>query len=197
MIDFDLALFYLINNDSANAIFDVIMPAITARGYLLVLPYVFYVLYKGRLFSSKKSRPYLTSAIWTVLIAICAIPLAEWAGHVIKHSFARVRPCHVLDGVRLLVNCPHSLSMPSGHAVSSFAVSLPLFYLTRSFISLPWRLYPLLLATAIAYSRVYVGVHYPSDVIVGAVLGSALSGVLCIVYSVAYGNRMERPYEAI
>jgi undecaprenyl-diphosphatase len=197
MTNLDLKLFYLINRDSANVIFDVIMPAITARGYLLVLPYVFYVLYKGCLFSSKKSRPYLTSAIWIVLIAICAIPLAEWVGHLVKNYVARVRPCHVLDGVRLLVSCPHSLSMPSGHAVSSFAVSLPLFYLTRSFISLPWRLYPLFLAVAIAFSRVYVGVHYPSDVIVGAVLGSAWSGVLCIVYSVAYGNRMERPYEEI
>jgi len=195
MTNLDITLFYLINRDSANVIFDTIMPAITARGYLLVLPYLFYLLYLGGLFSHKESRKYLASAIWAVLIAICAAPLAEWAGHIIKDYVARVRPCHVVDGVRLLVNCPDSLSMPSGHSVSSFAVSIPLFYLTRRYVSLPWRLYPLFLAAAIAFSRVYVGVHYPSDVIVGAGLGGALSGMLCIVYYFAYLKRKEKPHE--
>ncbi|HSA78305.1 MAG TPA: phosphatase PAP2 family protein, partial [Nitrospirota bacterium] len=78
--------------------------------------------------------------------------------------------------------CPSSYSMPSGHAISSFAVALPLFYLTQEYIALIWRLYPLLLASLIAFSRIYLGVHYPSDALVGALLGAIIGLVLSSLY---------------
>jgi membrane-associated phospholipid phosphatase len=54
--------------------------------------------------------------------------------------------------------------MPSSHTIMSFAAAITLFYLTKKIIALSWRLYPLLLASFIAFSRHYLGVHYPTDV---------------------------------
>ncbi len=72
--------------------------------------------------------------------------------------------------------------MPSGHAIDSFAFALPLFYLTREYIALIWRLYPLVLAALIAFSRIYLGVHYPTDVLIGALLGGMIGMGLSILY---------------
>jgi undecaprenyl-diphosphatase len=88
----------------------------------------------------------------------------------------------VFEGIRIIVPCPKSYSMPSGHALSSFAFALPLVYLTRDYIALVWRLYPLLLASLIAFSRVYLGVHYPSDVLAGALLGAFMGLALSSLY---------------
>jgi undecaprenyl-diphosphatase len=72
--------------------------------------------------------------------------------------------------------------MPSGHAISSFAFAAPLVYLTRHYITRAWRLYPLFLAALIAFSRIYLGVHYPSDALAGAFLGTGIGLVLSVVY---------------
>jgi hypothetical protein len=53
--------------------------------------------------------------------------------------------------------------MPSGHATNSFAYAVALFIMTKGRLSLPWRIYPLVLAALVAYSRPYIGVHYPAD----------------------------------
>ncbi len=74
--------------------------------------------------------------------------------------------------------------MPSGHALDSFAFVLPLYYLTRRYIGLTWRLYPLALAALISFSRIYLGVHYPTDVLVGALLGVTIGMGLSILYQV-------------
>lgn len=88
----------------------------------------------------------------------------------------------VPEGINLLVGCTQSYSMPSNHTVTSFAFALPLFYLTRGYIPMAWRLYPLVLAASISFSRVYVGVHYPSDVITGALLGLTVAMLLSMAY---------------
>jgi undecaprenyl-diphosphatase len=72
--------------------------------------------------------------------------------------------------------------MPSGHAITSFAFSVPLFFLTRQYIIVIWRLYPLVLAALIAFSRVYLGGHYPTDVLMGAILGALIGLVLSVLY---------------
>lgn len=99
-----------------------------------------------------------------------AVITGELASGALKLVFMRVRPCRALEGVRLLVDCPSSFSLPSGHATVAFAAMV--FLSARH----P-RLWPLFLAFAalIAYSRPYVGVHYPSDIAAGALLGTLIA----------------------
>ena len=100
-----------------------------------------------------------------------------------KHAFARPRPCVSLPGVHALCTAPTDPSFPSGHACGSFTVAA--FLLTLLAASKPPSVFEkapdrrpiavglLALATAIAWSRVYLGVHFPGDVVSGAVLGVA------------------------
>lgn len=105
-------------------------------------------------------------------VALLLIPLIlfsdQLSSHVLKDVFGRVRPCEVLQGVRAIDGCRHSLSFPSSHAVNTFAAAtlFSLFY--RRWV--PWVAYGL--AAIVSYSRVYLGLHYPSDVLGGAVIGA-------------------------
>jgi undecaprenyl-diphosphatase len=118
-------------------------------------------------------------AVWLVLAALFALVLrrpqifvwtlvadgiGELVADALKGAIPRARP-----HVHALVTRPHTHSFPSGHATTSFACATVLaFGLPRL------RLPLLLLAAGIAWSRVYVGVHYPLDVIAGALLGVAV-----------------------
>lgn len=86
---------------------------------------------------------------------------------VLKGIIGRVRPYEVIDSLVLLVPPEHSLSMPSGHAAVSFAAALAI---TLSCGKKGAWAY--LLAALIAFSRIYVGVHYPSDVLLGMIVGT-------------------------
>jgi undecaprenyl-diphosphatase len=178
----DAQLLLFINHGTANGLFDILMPALSARGYLLAIPFLLAMLLRAAKQKDKHGKSYLRTALWTIAIAACAWYLAEWVEHAVKAWTARTRPCRAIEGIRLIVACPKSFSMPSGHSITSFAVALPLFYLTREYIELIWRFYPLLLASAIAFSRLYLGVHYPTDVFAGALLGAAIAMTLSMLY---------------
>jgi undecaprenyl-diphosphatase len=191
----DTQLFFLINRGMANPLFDVLMPALTHQGFLLVIPLALYVLYAGSRARTPTGRSYGRDAFFAVLIAILAVPLADALGNQFKVLIARPRPCQSLEGVRLLVTCSSSFSLPSSHAVTSFAYALPLLLLTRQFLPLPWRIAPVILAALVAFSRPYVGVHYPSDIIAGALLGATVAGVFSWGYrkiSQQEGNNHEQ-----
>ena len=89
---------------------------------------------------------------------------------VVKPMFTRKRPYEILETVRTMVNPPFGSSFPSGHAASSFAAASMLW-----FFNMPFRYFALALALLIAVSRVYLMVHFPSDVLVGVVSGIAIS----------------------
>lgn len=178
----DTKLLLLINHGTANSLSDILMPALSQRGYLLIIPFLLAMLLRGTKQKDKMGKTFLTPAIWTIAVSICALFFADLVEYSMKHAIARLRPCQVIEGIRLIITCPSSYSMPSGHAISSFAVALPLFYLTQEYIALIWRLYPLLLASLIAFSRIYLGVHYPSDVLAGALLGAIIGLVLSSLY---------------
>ena len=91
----------------------------------------------------------------------------------IKNIVMRVRPYEVIEGLTILIPMEASWSFPSGHACSSFAVA------TALFLAFPgrgaWAYIP---AALIALSRLYVGVHYPTDIIVGALVGTVVA-IIC------------------
>ena len=113
-----------------------------------------------------------------VLVLMMAIVLPLGDGFVVnplKHAIGRERPAIGLTDARLLMGKPEGRSMPSAHAANWFAATMiAFFYYRRS-----WR-FMLPLAAAVAFSRLYVGAHYPTDVLVGAVLGAgyAVAGLV-------------------
>lgn len=94
---------------------------------------------------------------------------------VIKNLIARPRPPYDSIPVRLLISTTNSPSMPSAHVSDSFALFTFAYTIYRK-----WALILLIFAVLVSYSRVYVGVHYPSDIIAGALIGS-LFGFLTAV----------------
>jgi undecaprenyl-diphosphatase len=91
---------------------------------------------------------------------------------ILKDAIGRQRPPVADPHIHALIPVPHDPSMPSGHAMMAFTGAVFLAAVVPRF---RWWLFAL--ATGIAISRIYLGVHYPSDVIVGAVLGAAIGAV--------------------
>jgi len=178
----DIQLFFLINRGLANSFFDVLMPALTFQGYLLAGPFLLYAIYRGAAGRDEKGKTFLTAAITAVVISLVSVALADLACAWLKDVVARPRPCQALESVRLIVSCPRSFSLPSSHGATSFAFITSYFVLARRLIHAGWRAYILILASLIALSRPYLGVHYPSDIVAGAVLGAVVAGVMCWVY---------------
>ena len=102
-----------------------------------------------------------------------------------ENLIARPRPCWLDDSVKLLIPIPTDYSSPSGHTLSSVIGATVLTKTNRRF---GWAAIPL--AAIIAFSRLYLFVHYPSDILAGAVLGAAIG---LVVYRV--GMRYKNPVE--
>lgn len=188
----DISLFFLINRGMANPFFDLLMPALSDRGYLLVLPFLIYLLSRTAKTRDSSGKSRLAAALWAIAISAVSVVLAGTAETILKPAIGRVRPCHVLEGVRLVTRCIDGYAMPSGHALSSFAFAAPLIYLTKDSLSLAARLYPLTLAALIAFSRVYLGFHYPTDILAGALAGSAIASALSGLYLFARSGMKRR-----
>lgn len=172
----DRTIFLFLNMQAANPVTDFIMPLVTSDAILrfIYAVVVLWLLWKG----DRQTR-------WLVLFSAVTLAITDQASaHWLKPMFARPRPCHALpiETIRLLVDCGSGFSMPSSHAANAFGQTV-LFGLV--FVRARWWL--LALAAVIALSRVFVGVHYPADILVGSVIG-ILSG---FVVFVAYHRAMQ------
>ena len=151
----DQSLLYFFNHMLANSIFDAVLLVIT-----LIAPFIYPVLGIAMLFSPRARR-----MGWAVLFttALCL-------GLTLVFQFAvlRPRPAEVVADLRLIWPPPNFPSYPSGHASCAFAIAV--------LFGLRWRkawvwAIGLVLASIIAISRVYLGMHYPTDIVAGAILG--------------------------
>ncbi|MEW6570872.1 MAG: glycosyltransferase family 39 protein [Nitrospirota bacterium] len=154
------------------------MPLITGKAYLFFLFPFLWFLFKDR-----------KNALLATFLAFATILIADWSSNTLKHFFERSRPCNELEGVRLLVGCGRSFSMPSNHAVNAFAFAIPFYIFLRSRI----RYVFVALAALVAFSRIYVGVHYPSDVVAGGVLGSCLAFGIVSFYNWSHKRYESKP----
>ena len=94
----------------------------------------------------------------------------------IKNLVMRDRPCWLDPGIALLIQSPDDYSFPSGHTLASFEAAVSVFLYHRR-----WGYAFLALAVLIGFSRMYLFVHFPSDVLAGAVLGSLIAAGVHVV----------------
>ena len=126
---------------------------------------IFWIAVTAVLLLIKKSRKVGVCCLIALLLQITIV------NGVIKNLVGRIRPYDVVEGLNCLVGVQKDPSFPSGHTSSSFAVSWVIFRKMPKKFGIP----ALIIATLIALSRLYVGVHYPTDVIAGVVFGILLA----------------------
>lgn len=141
------------------------MPFITT-GIHWVIPILVFIVY-ALFFDGKRGRIALAVLILTLIVTDSV------ASQIIKPWVGRIRPSHAMaDTIHLLVSRGGRFSFVSNHAANSMALAIVLGYFYPRF-----RHALVLLAGVIAFSRVYVGVHYPADVLAGTLFGGLMGGL--------------------
>lgn len=168
LLELDLALFRFGNEGLVNPIFDFIMPLITVEKHLLPLYFLALaiLMWKGG----------RTGRIVGVSLIITAIVSDQVSSNFLKSLVGRLRPCHELIDLRLLINCGGGKSFPSSHAVNNFAAAMVLSWHFRKYA---WIFFSF--AAVIAFTRVYCGVHYPLDITAGAIIGTGIGYVMMLL----------------
>ena len=165
----DRVLFLFINVYLANPVTDVIMPVVTSD-MLLRMMYgagVAILLWRG----DRRLR-------WLVLFSAVTLLLTDQlSSNLLKGLIARPRPCHELSQFHLLVDCGAGFSLPSSHAANVFGQAALFSYHVRAA-----RWYLILFASLVALSRIFVGVHYPLDVLAGGMLGLFVGGAAAVTF---------------
>lgn len=95
---------------------------------------------------------------------------------ILKNVIARPRPCWINSSVEMLIAVPKDFSFPSGHTLASFGAATPIFYYHRRFGIIAY-----IVAAVIAFSRMYLYVHFPTDILTGLILGILLGLLSCLI----------------
>lgn len=168
LVQWDQSLFISINSDWTNPVFDVVLP-IMRNSFIWYPLYLFLLIFVLLNFKVR--------GLWWAVFFLSTLALTDMTGtYVFKHVFERLRPCSDPDfftHVRLLLKqCAGGYSFTSNHAANHFGMAT-FFFITFRHLFKIWAWIALCWAAAICYSQVYVGVHYPLDVLSGAMLGLA------------------------
>ena len=171
-----MPVFEFLNQDIAHPFLDALLPVWREKTTWVPL-YLLWAVLLWRSFGWKRTLLLLALVGLTIAVAdqLAASVIKPWAG--------RLRPC-ATEGieVRVLVGCGGKWSFPSNHATNHFAVAavLALTWLRRH--ARGWRLAIFVWAATISLAQVYVGKHWPGDIVVGAALGTSLAALAVLLY---------------
>ena len=184
MLDFlntiEINLLIWIQNQLSNGVFNILMPLITNEKNWLIP--ILILIFKLGFQSGKKGKLSLIILIISLALtdAICA--------QILKPFFERIRPSHLnIEGFKLLVSKGGKWSMPSNHAANIFSLAAILSYFYHKFTPFLY-----VLAFSIAFSRVYVGVHFVGDVVVGAIVGYSIAIVVLTFWGIIKLNEIKK-----
>ncbi|HXH99993.1 MAG TPA: phosphatase PAP2 family protein [Sphingobacteriaceae bacterium] len=183
LIELDQNLFFAINNGLSNSFFDWIMPILRNR-YFWVPVYLFMIIFF--------IRNYGKTGVRILIFLAITFTISDFSSSsIIKPSVKRLRPCNdseINTTVKDRIACGTGYSMPSSHASNHFAMSL---YLILIFYK-RWKwILPLafLWAALIGFAQIYVGVHYPFDILAGAILGSIIAYITATIFNITLSNK--------
>lgn len=171
----DNGLFHFINSSLGNPFFDWLMPIVSGgNGAMQFFALaVVLALAAALIFGKARARICAVMAVLSVAIGDGLVT------NTIKHAIARPRPCITLPDVVERLGCTTSGSMPSAHAANWFAGTMILFLFYRRKFSLVLPV--AFMAALVSFSRVYNGVHYPSDVLAGAIIGAGTAIAVAVL----------------
>lgn len=177
----DRRLFYAINTGTANDFFDQLMPFLR-NSFAWAPLYLFIILFV--IINFKK-----TGWIW-LLFGICTIACTDLTGaRIFKALFERLRPCQeveMIGYVRLVLGrCSSGYSFVSNHAINHFGLAAFIFFSSHKYLKYCWVFF--IWAALIGFAQVYVGVHYPFDVVSGALLGCLFGYISGSIFNKRYG----------
>ena len=169
----DILILRFIHLEMSNVIWDSLCPILRTKTTWIPL-YMFFGYYFWKHFPKDYWKIILTTIVLVSLTDIlCAQVLKPWGN--------RLRPCQVKDlasWLHLFPNCSQTFSFPSCHAMNHAALA---FFISPFFKKWP-RAFLLIWVTIIGYSQLYIGVHYPSDVLAGILLGGILAFLTSIIF---------------
>lgn len=181
--EWDKWLFLKLNSQWTNPFFDAVLPFFRNSVFWAPL-YIFIAAFIALNFGRK--------GFWWSLLFICTIAVTDMVGaRILKEIFQRPRPCQdveLMNHVRLLLKqCSGSYSFVSNHAANHFGMA-SFAFLTFRGIFKKWMYLAFVWAFFIAYAQVYVGVHYPLDVLGGAVLGMMAGSLTAWIFDKKWGG---------
>ena len=123
---------------------------------------------------------------WILFVALNVTITDQLSSTYIKHWIPRLRPCQdplMQDHVRMIVNhCSGGGSFPSSHATNHFGAAVFFFFTLQPYFK-KWSYVFLFWAATISYAQVYAGLHYPTDVIGGAIIGSIIGYLMALIFN--------------